>query len=119
MNDGERELSEFKKKRDKGLIPYKDLIDKLDKDQAGYIEYQAIPGRGLCALLDFVFTVGLVVGIEESSYHKRYCYPKPKGVVDAFIDLLTWDGEGDPKGSWIKCKGRDGEYGNPNYLNKN
>ena len=39
MGDRERELSEFKKKRDKGLIPYKDLIDKLDKDQAGYIEY--------------------------------------------------------------------------------
>lgn len=115
MNRVDQGISEFQKKRKKDLIPYKELILKLEEDQTGYIEYRVIPGKGLCAILEFIFTVGLVVGIEENSYYKRYCYPKPEGVVNAFIDLLTWDGEGDPKGSWVKCKGRDGEYGNPNY----
>ena len=115
MNDGEKELSEFQKKREEDLIPYKNLIDKLNKDECGYIEYRAIPGRGLCAISEFMFTVGLVVGIKENSYHKRYCYSKPEGILNAFVDLLTWDGEGDPKGSWVKCKGKDGEYRNPNY----
>ena len=44
-----------------------------------------------------MFTVGLVVGIKENSYHKRYCYSKPEGILNAFVDLLTWDGEGYPK----------------------
>jgi len=67
-----------------------------------------IPGRGLCALFRFMFTVGLVYGIDEIGYVGRYCY---SNLADAKKDLGIWDGKEDPPGDWIKHKGET-EYSN-------
>lgn len=85
-----------------------ELIAYLETED--YKQIREIPGRGLCGLMRFAFTTGLVYGITEDFYAGRYCY---KNAVDAFIALETWTGEGDPPDAdWIKHKGRV-EYSNP------
>ncbi len=85
-----------------------ELIAYLETE--GYRQIIEIPGRGLCGLMRFAFTTGLVYGLKEMSYEGRYCYPNS---LDAFIALREWTGEGDPQDSdWIKHKGKV-EYSNP------
>lgn len=72
-----------------------------------------------CAVQKFMFTCGIVIGINEFGYRCRWCY----GFAgDAMIAHLTWDGTGDdPSGPWIKQKGINSEgkpvdRSNPNKL---
>ena len=83
------------------------LKDFLTKE--GYFNLVEIPGRGICGLYRFVFTVGLVIGINEDGYKGRFCYPH---LADAMTDINTWDGINDPSGDWLKYKGEDNEYSN-------
>lgn len=80
------------------------LIKYLEKE--GYVELREIEGVGICGLYRFVFTTGLVIGIDTVGYKGRYCYPT---IVDARDALVHWDGKGDPTGPWIKYKGEGGE----------
>ncbi len=80
----------------------------------GYYEIREIPGRGLCGLRDFIFTTGLVIGMNEDLYYGRYCYSNKE---DALKALNEWNGEGDPEGPWIKYKGMPGERSNPEIDN--
>ena len=41
----------------------------------------------------FLFTYGLLVGVEPSTYRTRFCYPTLISAIDA---LLNWNGDGDP-----------------------
>lgn len=86
----------------------KDLAGYLKSE--GYYEFREIPGHGLCALSDFIFTTGLVVGLDHSGYRGRWCYQSKE---EAEIALKYWDGQGDPPGNWTKYKGVGGERGNP------
>ena len=52
----------------------------------------------------FLFTYGLMVGLDMFGYRTRFCYPTEAEALDA---LLQWDGRGDPDGPWIKEKGSD------------
>lgn len=79
----------------------------------GYMAPRQLPNGDWIALTPFLFTVGLVVGIDEFSYRTRFCYPDFKSALAA---LLLWDGNGDPPGPWIKEKGRV-ERTNPNLGN--
>lgn len=63
-----------------------------------------------CAVKNFAFTTGLVVGVDLIGYRLRYCYEHAHEARDA---LKTWSGEGHPGGSWIKCKGAGIELLNP------
>jgi hypothetical protein len=56
----------------------------------------------LCGTQKFVFTTGLVVGLDAAGYERRYCYEHGP---DALAALEAWDGTGHPPGPWIKCKG--------------
>lgn len=87
------------------------LIASLEKE--GYREIREVPGRGLCGLFNFMFTLGLVVGLDSVGYKFRYCYPHEKA-FEAIVALKLWDGIGDPSGSWIKRKGDGGDFLNPN-----
>lgn len=87
-----------------------ELIKKLESE--GYMEIREIPGRGLCGLHKFLFTIGLCYGLDSTSYVGRYCYPYER-VLDAIVAIKTWDGKEDPLGNWVKHKGRY-EYSNPN-----
>lgn len=59
----------------------------------------------------FIFTTGLVVGLDMFGYEGRYCF---ENLSDATEALLTSDGTGHPSGNWIKYKGQSGEFSNPN-----
>jgi hypothetical protein len=85
------------------------IIESILKP-AGYYEIREIPGRGICGLQRFIFTTGLVIGMDEIGYQGRYCYSTENEALDA---INSWDGTGDPPGLWIKYKGREGERSNP------
>lgn len=90
-----------------------ELRDIIISALFGYFEYQIIEGRGLCALSRQIYTVGLLYGIDEQENYKgRYCF---HSLAEAKEAIREWDGAGDPPGNWIKHKGGDGEYRNPNY----
>jgi hypothetical protein len=77
----------------------------------GYVHIRYIPGRGVCAIMKFIFTYGLVYGIDSIGYKGRWCYGS---LAEAFAALHMWDGKEDPPGKWIKYKGVGGERSNPN-----
>jgi hypothetical protein len=62
-----------------------------------------LPTGEWAAICKYLFTTGIVVGLDESSYRIRWCYERQQ---EAGMALLTWDGRGDPPGNWIKVKGR-------------
>lgn len=76
---------------------------------AGYRELREINGV-LCGLCRFAFTTGLVVGLDDVGYERRYCY---EHAADAALALQEWSGEGHPSGPWIKLKGRCVDILNP------
>lgn len=79
------------------------LINNLH--QEGYTDLREIDGRWY-GLYRFMFTTGLVVGLDEYGYEGRYCYHTMSEARNA---LIHWYGKGDPPGEWIKYKGKDGE----------
>jgi hypothetical protein len=64
----------------------------------------------VCAIGTYLYTYGLVVGIDERGHESRYCYER---LYDAIKGLLLWDGKGDPKGPWVKHKGLNVDRLNP------
>jgi len=69
----------------------------------GYYNLRVLPNGVVIGLYDFIFTVGLCYGLDETGYSGRYCYPKEnKG--DAVIAVLTWNGLGQPSGQWVAHK---------------
>ena len=94
-----------------------DTIDPILKEfleSEGYKDIRMIPGRGVCALFPYMFTVGIVYGIDKHGYEGRYCYTRDQAILAAVV-LSTWDGKEDPIGPWIKHKSvKKGEYSNPN-----
>lgn len=59
---------------------------------------------GTTALRNYVNTTDIVVGIRGPSYRRRYSYDSEALARKA---LEAWDGNGDPGGPWLKCKGPD------------
>lgn len=78
----------------------------------GYTHFKEMPDGSLCALLQFTFTWGLMVGLTEFGYARRYCF---EHFQDAYAALQSWDGQGHPGGNWIKCKGLGVDMLNPNF----
>jgi hypothetical protein len=68
---------------------------------------------GVCAVMPFLFTGGLITGLWEMGYKGRYCY---ETLGEALAALSVWDGSCDPPGSWIKYKGEDGERMGPGCI---
>ena len=93
----------------------KELIEYLEKE--GYKQLTYVKGKGLCGLMGFIYTVGLVVGLDRVGYTDRYCYPHSHAAL-AVLALTKWgmsetDVQGDPDDPyWIKRKGEQ-EYTNP------
>ncbi len=88
-------------------------------EKQGYKQLTEIPGKGLCGLFPFMYTVGLVVGLDKDGYKDRYCYPHSHTAL-AILALKKWEMSeepvtGDPDDPyWIKRKGEQ-EYSNPFY----
>jgi hypothetical protein len=77
--------------------------DELTK--LGYAVPRLLPTGEWAGLQQMFYTVGLFVGLDETGYRTRFCY---EDAGQAFIALMTWDGQGDPCGPWIKNKGTPG-----------
>jgi hypothetical protein len=84
--------------------------------EAGYFNLRVVEGRGICGLMQFIYTLGMCYGLNNVGYEGRYCYPYANS-VSAVIALAVWDGKEDPKGDWIKHKGGVGDYSNPKNTN--
>lgn len=84
-----------------------DLELKEFLESQGYKELRKVPGKGICGIMSFMFTVGLCYGLTKFDYQGRYCYPN---AYEALMSLKVWDGDGDPGGDWIKHKGYAGEW---------
>jgi hypothetical protein len=69
----------------------------------GYAHVRLLPTGEIAGLQRFIFTVGLIVGINGYTYRTRFCYAKASEAIEA---ITTWDGKGSPPGYWIKEKGR-------------
>lgn len=80
-----------------------ELMDFLRKE--GYAELVFIPGKGICGLRAFLYTIGLCHGLDKDGFSGRYCYPR-QHALDAVIALKLWDGTDHPIGNWVKYKGR-------------
>lgn len=89
-------------------------MTKEEVAELGYPWSRLLPTGEWAGLRTFMFTVGLCVGIDETSYRTRFCYEGEhwRAAHDA---LMTWDGLGDPPGPWIKEKGAN-ERRNPATL---
>lgn len=83
---------------------------KLLLEREGYFDLKEVPGRGICGLRKFMFTWGLLWGLDESGYRGRWCYDN---LAEPITALRIWDGIGDPKYKWIKYKGEGGERSGP------
>lgn len=77
----------------------------------GYFGLRVLGGK-VHGLHMFAFTTGLMVGLSESSYERRYCYEREE---DAAKALIEWDGQDHPGGPWIKCKGSGIDLLNPAF----
>ena len=51
----------------------------------------------------YAFTTGIVIGLTETSYRRRYCYPSHFDAVEAYEKMETT--KSDPSGNWVKVKG--------------
>jgi hypothetical protein len=87
------------------------MTPELEKalTEDGYTHLREINGL-ICGLYRYIFTIGLVVGLDEYGYKYRYCY---ENRIDAIVDIAEWDGKGHPSGDWIKRKGEGGDISNP------
>ena len=75
----------------------------------GYSHLRNIRGQ-LCGLYKFAFTAGLIVGLDDCDYARRYCYEHNSDAIKALAD---WDGLDHPGGPWIKVKGHGIDQVNP------
>ncbi len=81
-------------------------IEKLSEEHAkfytdmGYGMPIKVDGE-IVALGPFLFTVGIIVGMDETGYRCRYCYDTEH---EAMIGLLSWIGSADeePSGYIVK-----------------
>jgi hypothetical protein len=76
----------------------------------GYEAMRVCGASGLCAIKQFNFTWGVVVGMDPLSHDRRYCYERRDEAVEA---LAAWDGTDHLAGPWIKCKGSTIDLLNP------
>jgi hypothetical protein len=68
----------------------------------GYHHLRDINGV-ICGLLPMAYTYSLLVGLDQFSYERRYCF---ESFTEARKALAAWDGKEHVSGPWIKCKGR-------------
>jgi hypothetical protein len=80
-------------------------VDALFKERMlaqGYFGLVKL-GAVWVGLHDYLTTRGLVVGLTDGSYERRYCYPD-RASANAALSLYT-DPIAHPLGPWVKIKG--------------
>jgi len=69
----------------------------------GYYGLRELSNGKIIGLSDFIFTIGLCYGLDESGYKGRYCYPR-ESRADAYLAVREWNGIGTPSGNWVAHK---------------
>ena len=67
--------------------PDKALVEHLNA--CGYTHIQRIEGRGWCGIGRFMFTHGVLFGMDITGYKGRYCF-QDQCSAEGF--MLDWDG---------------------------
>jgi|SRR5882672_1385685 len=67
-----------------------------------YWALRVIPGQGLCALQEELFTIALLCKIGPSGYQGRYTF---QTLLQGCKAICTWSGEGRPGDDWINYYG--------------
>lgn len=90
-------------------VPHRHWPEGITQEQKtilttnGFFVPRFVSGK-LCALHQYFSTVGLVVGIHDWGYERRYCYRDP---LEALQALMQYEDETEhASGNWIKCKGQ-------------
>lgn len=79
-------------------------LEKIEHlNNNGFYRLKVFESGEIGGLQQFMFTVGVCIGIDMESYRCRWCYPSLLSAIHA-IDV--WDGTGDPPEGWLKQKGR-------------
>lgn len=78
------------------------LHDLLVKE--GYLFPRKLPNGEWLALKKMLYTTGLFIIENKTSWRTRWCYENHN---DALAALVYFDGVGDPPGPWIKQKPED------------
>lgn len=88
-----------------GLPDHLEILTQEKKDffeEMGYSHCCKINGK-VVGLYPFIFTTGIVVGMDETGYEYRFCYGTPR---EAQTGLLMWVANGgDEPENYIKRKG--------------
>lgn len=79
-------------------------LTKAEVLALGYALARPLGNGEWLAVAPQLFTTGLFIVQDRHSCRTRYCYESP---IEATRAFLTWDGEGDPPGLWIKQKPED------------
>jgi len=80
----------------------------------GFAQVRELKNVCVCSIFPYLYTGGLVIGIDPIGHAGRYCY---ETVAAATAALASWDGRGDPPGAWIKFKGTGCERLGPGCIN--
>jgi hypothetical protein len=72
--------------------------------------FRLLPTGEWAGVREFIFTYGLLIGIDQDTYRTRFCYGSEE---EALAALASWDGTLDPPGRWLKEKGWAGERQHP------
>ena len=83
-----------------------------DVQAQGFTNIRICGTEGLCGIRRYNFAWGLVVNIQPLGHGRRYCY---ESQGEAQAALVQWDGDGHPSGPWIKCKGANIDFLNPEF----
>lgn len=79
-------------------------MTKTELEALGYFPVKQLSDGRWAGIMDMLYTVGLFVGLDETGYCTRFCFPSWPEAVKA---LEEWDGTGFPPGFWIKQKPED------------
>ena len=77
----------------------------------GYLKLREVNGI-IIGIYRYMFTIAIVVDVNEDGYDHRYCYPY-EDTLDCLVAFEVYDGKGDPIGKWIKNKGWNRDRLNP------
>lgn len=91
--------------------PFAPVTEAYLRTQYAYV--RRLPSGVWIGVRQMAYTTGLFVGLDRWGYSYRYCY---ESSAEAGRDALTWDGNADPPGLWIKQKGYGEDRMNPRWL---
>lgn len=70
----------------------------------GYTHVRVLPDGTIAGLVELMFTTGLCMGLNETSWQKRYCFEQRSDAMDALQGLTSLTDE--PSG-WIARRPQD------------